>query len=1169
MVFINSFRNWFRRTWCPIVKSVGKTARRIPCRLQLEPLEDRLVPSTLNPWTDAGQNGKWEDPNNWTLGVPHAGQVAVFDGVAQHGDDPASISSVVANVDGVQITNGYTNKITDAGTLDLAGDFNQADGTFVLVAGHTLSVGGNWKETATLNTQPGSTVDFTGAGPQTLASGSQSFDALKHSGTGTLQLTNPLTSQDLNNAAGVLDLNGQNLTVTATVTNAVTIQLQGTETVKLQNDTAQGTWRYVGDNTGASLSVQDFGVKDYFNLDINDTHVNADTFQAGAALDVAGALSLTAGTLDLNGNGINVTGGLSGNGRVINSGPLATLAVSGGGSLGGTITGASTALTVGGVSQTLTLSGNNTYGGLTTITGSDTLQVDTSGMAYTINGPVTGGGNLTKTGMGELRVTQGKISGDLDVQGGTFAPGDETTGTGFFTVGNATFEDNTGFDVGLQGNDPSTMPPTAQSNNELIVTGMLRLHNNVALNMAGLLGKSEVNDQLTIIAAPNVVGTFAGQLNHSFLPLTSTKGQSFQFSYGPNVVLTHKNTMPQVGPPLQVSATTIFETQTVTLSGSFTDPDELDLHTLTIDWGDSAVDPNNPNEVNGKQFISLANGVVKFDGVVHQYRANGSFKIHVRVIDSNSAYADWLSPPSITVNDSPPEVNALGLLPPVNGLTLSGTLASFQDVGLPESVGNYTATVDWGDKTPTQDSQTSPAFVQIVPSGTGLNTFLVQGTHTYSSNDVGTVEAVVTISNGNSPATTTITEPVFIGGATGGNFVNFTQQLLFDVDNATLVPGAPPFISSVGRHSLPAIINLPVADPAFIAYRANLASDDLYDTAGIFRETRDLYKQVLGRDPIQVVAPPADGSDFMVLDPGVNIWTQLLSQGFEQSRLEAMLMGSPEFFSDSGQTDQGFLQNVYLKGLGRAADPAGLAAWGALLNQLELSTPAGIATGQVALDILQSREGIGFAVTTLYHLYLHREPDPAGLQAWVSFVASGGTLKQVQIGLLSSPEYYDQVGTTAPAGTSAVQQGWKLLNQQQNLNPPLTLLFPPDLGFALPAGDAVSPNMITPNPQTQAPLFSGPSSTTFTVGAPGSFLVAATGVALKDGFPALTLGESSSDTLPSGVTVVLNSGQTLDVSTLLITGIPAVGALPSYTLNFTADNGVSPIGTLTFTLNVA
>src|SRR5439155_392748 len=105
----------------------------------------------------------------------------------------------------------------------------------------------------------------------------------------TLTLNNSITS-----------LAGHNLTATTLVNNA-TLRLQGNEAVTLTNgnDTAEGTWEYVGDGAGGltSFIIKDFGATDYYNLKINSTEGSAESFSLTAPLTmqspgVAGAITL-------------------------------------------------------------------------------------------------------------------------------------------------------------------------------------------------------------------------------------------------------------------------------------------------------------------------------------------------------------------------------------------------------------------------------------------------------------------------------------------------------------------------------------------------------------------------------------------------------------------------------------------------------------------------------------------------------------------------------------------------------------------------------------------------------------------------------------------------------------------------------------------------------------
>jgi len=88
----------------------------------------------------------------------------------------------------------------------------------------------------------------------------------------------------------------------------------------------------------------------------------------------------------------------------------------------------------------------------------------------------------------------------------------------------------------------------------------------------------------------------------------------------------------------------------------------------------------------------------------------------------------------------------------------------------------------------------------------------------------------------------------------------------------------------------------------------------------------------------------------------------------------------------------------------------------------------------------------------------------------------------------------------------------------------------------------------------QAPAFTNASSTTFKVGSPGAFRIGATG------FPAPTLSEAGTDTLPGGVTFTPGTGN--------LGGTPGSGAGGNYILHFTAHNGVGSDATQTFTLAV-
>lgn len=111
----------------------------------------------------------------------------------------------------------------------------------------------------------------------------------------------------------------KNLTVTDTLTNDGTIILNGSETLTINSvetdpSLAAGTFIYVGNNTGNTFTVEDFGASGHYNLIINDTNPTPSTFTSDAAFTVNNQLTVSGGTFnpgaDLNiSDDVNVTGG--------------------------------------------------------------------------------------------------------------------------------------------------------------------------------------------------------------------------------------------------------------------------------------------------------------------------------------------------------------------------------------------------------------------------------------------------------------------------------------------------------------------------------------------------------------------------------------------------------------------------------------------------------------------------------------------------------------------------------------------------------------------------------------------------------------------------------------------------------------------------------------------
>jgi N-acetylneuraminic acid mutarotase len=178
-----------------------------------------------------------------------------------------------------------------------------------------------------------------------------------------------------------------------------------------------------------------------------------------------------------------------------------------------------------------------------------------------------------------------------------------------------------------------------------------------------------------------------------------------------------------------------------------------------------------------------------------------------------------------------------------------------------------------------------------------------------------------------------------------------------------------------------------------------------------------------------------------------------------------------------------------------------------------------------------------------------------------------------------------QVITFSNAGTGAltVQQSYVTGNAQDfiiqsggpNPCPDLPALFAPGQSCTLTAtfaptatgarnatmvivsdasnGTMLNVNLTGTGTATQvAPLITSGNTAAFTVGAAGAFTVTATGN------PAPSLNETG--TLPAGVT--------FNPATGVLSGTPAAVAAGTYTISFTATNGVAPAATQNFTLTV-
>jgi uncharacterized repeat protein (TIGR01451 family) len=111
-----------------------------------------------------------------------------------------------------------------------------------------------------------------------------------------------------------------------------------------------------------------------------------------------------------------------------------------------------------------------------------------------------------------------------------------------------------------------------------------------------------------------------------------------------------------------------------------------------------------------------------------------------------------------------------------------------------------------------------------------------------------------------------------------------------------------------------------------------------------------------------------------------------------------------------GQGNTCYVTQLYSDLLGRQPDSGGLQGWVNALNGNLLTRT------QVALGFVNSTEYRSRMLDQLYAQLLRRAVDPSGRSGWLGFLASGGTLEQVEAGILGSVEYFQVRGGSTVSG---------------------------------------------------------------------------------------------------------------------------------------------------------
>jgi uncharacterized repeat protein (TIGR01451 family) len=180
--------------------------------------------------------------------------------------------------------------------------------------------------------------------------------------------------------------------------------------------------------------------------------------------------------------------------------------------------------------------------------------------------------------------------------------------------------------------------------------------------------------------------------------------------------------------------------------GGFDDgssPDPGSDFTVTINWGDGTTSAGT---------VSGSAGIYTMSGA-HTYGDEGSFAITAAVAEPNVPGSSvLLGEGTATVAEADALTGAGTTISAVQGQSFSGTVGTFTDSNTAAAVGDFAATIDWGDGTTTAGTVSGSA-----------GSFTVGGTHTYASAGSFTVTTVLADdAPGTATATATTTANVRI-----------------------------------------------------------------------------------------------------------------------------------------------------------------------------------------------------------------------------------------------------------------------------------------------------------------------------------------------------------------------------------------------------------------------
>lgn len=481
---------------------------------------------------------------------------------------------------------------------------------------------------------------------------------------------------------------------------------------------------------------------------------------------------------------------------------------------------------------------------------------------------------------------------------------------------------------------------------------------------------------------------------------------------------------------------------------TFTDPagaEQIGDYDATINWGDGSVTNHAP--------IALNAGVFTVGGT-HTYAEEGT-KSPVVTIAHDTA-ASITATASVVVSDTA-VVTTPVTLSGVEGTSQTFDVATFIDPAGAESIGDYSATINWGD-----GSVTSNASLSL-----NAGVFTVSGTHTYA--EEGTNSPIATISH-DTAASVTITASVAV---TDANLVA-TAATLTATEGAAQALNVATFTDSGGAEPISAYsATIDWGDGSLTSNASISFNSGVFTVSGTHtyaEEAQNLPVRVILADeggsqrtafgvanvadaklhisPATLTIPPGNQTSNLLVatfvdDGGAELatsyratidWGDGVTTAGSVARAHTganvfQITASHAYASagkfnvgvsiedEGGSTDalveqasvqqspnQAYVSALYEKVLGRSPESGGLEFW---TQQLDNGTPI----GTVAATFAHSGEYYTNQVIKPEYLKVFgRLGDDAGVQYWTRQMLSGLTDQQLEADFAASNEFFNAAG---------------------------------------------------------------------------------------------------------------------------------------------------------------